>query len=229
MDFTIKDYFYKPIKINTLDSDILFWGCLHYGHDPCWPTPIWKRRGYSSSQEHDEGIINNWNVKANKNTIGFLLGDNTLGKSSKEKFVKLITNINFSRLYVMSGNHAAGWHNIFDTLEGNVWHINDKEVIFVPNYMEIIAKDQFIVLSHYPLVSWNMQRRGSFMIHSHCHGSLYPSNDASCSNGIGDILYKGKIIDIGVEVSPFPKNLKEIRKLLNDKEIFSNHRVENKN
>ena len=57
----VKGLFYQPVKVDAKNHQILFWGCLHYGHDPKWDIPIWKRRGFNSSAEHDEAIINNWN------------------------------------------------------------------------------------------------------------------------------------------------------------------------
>lgn len=179
---------------------------MHYKHDPSWEVPIWKARGYESCDHHASGIINNWNSKANENTIGFLLGDNIFGYNAEENLKNFLNSISFKRIYMMPGNHTAGWKQIFESIEGNVYRpCEDKEVIFVPNYLEAFVNGQEIVMSHYAIASWNRQSKGSFMIHSHSHGNLY-------KNEIGKILYKAKIIDVGVENCPSPISFGEIKK-----------------
>ena len=205
----MKEYFYKPVKEDTKEQNVLFWGCLHYGHDPDWNIPLWKNRGYNSCAEHDLGIVNNWNSKANQNTIGFLLGDNIFGHNAEERLKKFFQEIMFKKIYIMPGNHQAGWKQIFESVEENVYTEHGREVIFVPNYLEAVIGGQEIVMSHYPLASWNRQSKGSFMIHSHTHANLYKSE-------VGKILYKAKIIDVGVENCPFPMSLAEIKRKFRD-------------
>jgi calcineurin-like phosphoesterase family protein len=219
----MKNLFYKPVKINAKNHEILFWGCLHYGHDPKWEVPIWKSRGFNSSKEHDTGIISNWNSKANKNTIGFLLGDTMFGYGGAEKFTSLMKSLNFKKVYVMSGNHIAGWHQAFESVEDNVLQIDDKEVVFVPNYLEAYVNGQAIVASHYPLASWNGQGKNSIMIHSHTHSNLY-------NTPLGDILYKAKIMDVGVENCPFPISFGEIKSKFDKNSVsFDHHTSQTKN
>ena len=212
----MKDYFYKAIKENEKENNVLFWGCVHLDHlSEHWTIPIWKHRGYNSLEEYNLGLVNNWNSKANHNTVGFLLGDSIFGHNAEEKFIKFLKDISFKKLYVMPGNHQGGYKQIFESIEGNTYYPEeDKEVIFVPNYLEAIIGGQEIVMSHYPLASWNRQSKGSFMIHSHCHANLYKSE-------VGKILYKAKIIDVGVENCPHPISLAEVKKKFRDMENVS--------
>lgn len=219
----MKQLFYKPVRVDGKNHEILFWGCLHYGHDPKWEVPIWRRRGFNSSQEHDEGIINNWNSKATDKTTGFLLGDVMFGYGGEEKFKKLMSRLNFKRVFVMSGNHTAGWHQTFESLKDNTLYVDgnySREVIFVPNYLEAMVNGQAIVCSHYPLASWNGQGKGSFMLHSHCHSSLYNTK-------LGDILYKAKIIDVGVENCIYPISFGEIKSKFNNDTVSFDHHTSN--
>ena len=128
----MKGLFYQPVKVEAKNHQILFWGCLHYGHNPKWDVPIWRRRGFNSSEEHDEGIIRNWNSRATDKTVGFLLGDIMFGYGGEEKFNKLMSRLNFSRVFVMSGNHVAGWHQAFQSVDSNTLYVDgnhSKEVI----------------------------------------------------------------------------------------------------
>jgi calcineurin-like phosphoesterase family protein len=214
----MKGLFYQPVRVDAKNHDILFWGCLHYRHSPKWEIPIWKRRGYESSAEHDEGIIRNWNSKATEKTVGFLLGDVMFGYGGDQEFCNLMRRLKFQRVFVMSGNHHAGWKQAFESVKSNTLYIDGyhKEVIFVPNYLEAYVNGQPIVMSHYAIASWNGQGKGSWMLHSHSHGSLYGTD-------LGNILYKAKIMDVGVERHPFPATFGEIKSNFKDPIVSFDH------
>lgn len=218
----MKDLFYKPIKVNSKDENILFWGCLHHGHNPeKWDVPLWKRRGFDSVEEHDYIEIKNWNSRANQETIGFLLGDTVFGKGAAERLEILFNRLVFKDLYVMPGNHFSGWKQHFENCEYNTRLFGDedgyphKKVIFIPNYLEAFINGQAVVMSHYPILSFNGQGGGAWMLHAHTHGSLQNSE-------IGKLYYKNtKALEVSVEVNPFPLSFKEIRKELQNKEVKS--------
>jgi calcineurin-like phosphoesterase family protein len=221
----MKGLFYLPVRVEAKNHEILFWGCLHYRHNPKWEIPIWKRRGYESSAEHDEGIIRNWNSKATEKTVGFLLGDVMFGYGGDQEFCNLMRRLKFQRVFVMSGNHHAGWKQAFESVKSNTLYIDGyhKEVIFVPNYLEAYVNGQPIVMSHYAIASWNGQGKGSWMLHSHSHGSLYGTD-------LGNILYKAKIMDVGVERHPFPATFGEIKSNFNNPVVsFDHHTAETQN
>jgi calcineurin-like phosphoesterase family protein len=221
----MKSLFYQPVRVEAKNHEVLFWGCLHYRHNPKWEVPIWKRRGYESSAEHDEGIVRNWNSKATEKTVGFLLGDVMFGYGGEEEFVKLMNRLNFWRVFVMSGNHHAGWKQTFENLKDNTLYLDKcrKEVIFVPNYLEAYVNGQPIVLSHYAIASWNGQSKGAWMLHSHSHGSLYGTD-------LGNILYKAKIADVGVERFLYPPTFGEIKSHFKEDTVsFDHHTAETQN
>ncbi len=214
----MKGLFYQPVRVEAKNHEILFWGCLHYRHDPKWEVPIWKRRGYESSKAHDEGIVQNWNNKATENTTGFLLGDTMFGYGGEEEFIKLMNRLRFSRLFVMSGNHHAGWKQTFENLKDNTLYLDKchKQVIFVPNYLEAYVNGQPIVMCHYAIASWNGQGKGSWMLHSHSHGSLYGTD-------LGNILYTAKIMDVGVERLSSPVSFGSIKSVFKDEAVAFDH------
>jgi len=209
----MKDIFYKPVKVSSTDHDVLFWGCMHYGHDPKWDVPIWKTRGYDSSIEHDEGLIQNWNSKANSKTTGFLLGDTLFGYMGDERMLKLFNRLSFKELYILPGNHHAGYKQLIDTLPpDNVLVINsEKKVHFVPNYLEVVVNGQAIVCSHFPILSWNAQAKGAYHLFAHVHGNLGRSE-------LGRLyLSTGLNHEVSVEVNPFPLTFGEIRAIMRAK------------
>jgi len=203
----MKDIFYKPVKVSSTDHDVLFWGCMHYGHDPKWDNPIWKLRGYNSSAEHDEGLIKNWNSKANKNTIGFLLGDTIFGHNADERMLKLFNRLNFKELYILPGNHQAGYKQILDSLHENVLNVDghEKLIHFVPNYLEAVVNGQAIVMCHYPILSFNGMAKGAYHIYAHVHGNLGRSE-------LGRLYQNtGLTYEVSVENCPSPITFGELR------------------
>lgn len=211
----MKDLFYKPIKETGKDGDFLFWCCMHSGHDPKWEIPLWERRGYNSAEEHSVGILNAWNRKANQDTVGFLLGDTIFGMNGEERLRKLFADMTFKRLYCMSGNHQAGWRQVFESCPENIYKINDnKEVIFVPNYLEAYVNGQTIVMHHYPILSWNGMSNGAWMLFGHVHGSLTHSE-------LGRMYLEkaGKVLEVSVETAPEPLTFGEIRATMRTKGV----------
>lgn len=202
----MKILFYKPIKLTLEDYNVCFWSDTHFGHRcESWENPLWKIRGFDTLQQHDTMLMQRWNEVSTTNTTFFHLGDFIFGFDTIERFKTILNQVNFKTLYIMPGNHCSGWKQNFEFLHGNIMHLdNEKKVYFVPNYLEAIINNQPIVMSHYPLASHNGQAKGSWMLHGHCHSNLYKSE-------LGPILYKAKIIDVGVENSPKPKTLKDLK------------------
>lgn len=212
----MKSFFYKPVFETAKNHQILFWGCLHYKHNPGWEIPIWKMRGFNSSEEHDLAIVQNWNNKASEETIGFLLGDIVFGRDAESHLRFLADNLKYSKLYVMSGNHQAGWKQLFESVDENVYKASHGgELIFVPNYLEAYVNGQAIVMSHYPILSWNGQGKGSWMLFSHVHGSLGKSD-------IGKLyISRGYSREVSVEMAPSPLTYGEIHAEMRQKKWFS--------
>lgn len=208
----MKSLFYRPIKVVAPEHDICFWSDTHFNHR-CehWEIPLWKARGFSSVEEHNEGLISRWNSKANEETVFFHLGDFIFGYNSIDNFKNIIQRVNFKELYIMSGNHNSGWKQVFEEQRGNIWHITaHKKVIFVPNYIEIVANGQMIAASHYPLLSFNGQSNGGYCLYGHVHGNLI-------KNEIGQLYAKAKTMEVTVEAEPFPVTLQEVHRCMRSK------------
>jgi calcineurin-like phosphoesterase family protein len=205
----LKDLFYKPVKVKADPKEVLFWGCLHANHDPKWKVPLWKMRGFDSVLDHRETLIQRWNEVANENTVGFLLGDTMFGAGGKEAFEELLNRLSFKTLYLPAGNHYAGWHQSFSGVDENVLDLGGKQVVFTPNYFEAFVNGQAVCLSHYPVLSWNGQGGGSYMLYSHVHGTLVKSE-------LGR-LYKNskmKCYEVSVEENDYPINFADLRKFM---------------
>ena len=204
-------------------DNVFFLGDPHFGHR-CehWETPLWRSRGYESVDEHDIDILARCNAKFNEKTNAFILGDFLFGLDGLQRLKAYFDRLNFRRLFLMPGNHYAGFKQLVEdpgvTWQGKnlfgIYKVNaTKEVIIIPNYFEVYIEHQPIVLSHYPIVSWNGQAKGSWMIHGHCHGNLYKSAAAH--------IYDAKIIDVGFDVWKTPLSFNDIRERFKDKQDLS--------
>jgi len=205
----LKSLIFEPLKIKANSENILFWGCLHHNHDPKWPVPIWKTRGYNSAAECDAALIQNWNNKANSETIGFLLGDTVFGDPTGEKLTELMENLSFKTMFICAGNHFSGFKQILQNIEGNEWVLGDKTIIFCPNYFEAFVNGQAVTLSHYPILSWNGQAKGSFSLFSHVHDNLERSAVGAAYSNSG-----ARSLEVSVEKFNSPPNFKEISDIL---------------
>ena len=155
-----------------------------------------------------------------------MLGDNAFGYGAEKRLAELLDNMVYKRLYVMSGNHYAGWKQLFEASESNIhFSKNGGAVIFVPNYLEMYINGQPIVASHYPMISWNGMSTGSWHLFGHVHGSLVNSE-------LGRMYLEkaGKALEVSVEVSPQPWTFGEIREIMRNRDVEKiDHHDENTN
>lgn len=216
----MKYLFYRPIKISSKDEDVCFWSDTHFNHAcPHWPIPLWKARGFSSIEEHNRILIQRWNQKSNENTTFFHLGDFLFGMDSKTNFKSFINQLNFKTLYIMPGNHFSGWNHVFEEQKSNVWDVNSaKRVVFVPNYIEASFNGQMVVMSHYPILSFNGQSKDAICLYGHVHGNL-------SKNPIHKLYSEAKTYEVTVESTSSPVNLKQIRTAFKNRQavVFDHH------
>jgi calcineurin-like phosphoesterase family protein len=215
----MKDLFYKQLQIQDKEDNVFFWSDMHLGHAcKSWPEPLYAKRGFRTLEEHDATLIKRWNETASFDAVVFNLGDMMFGYNGLERMMSCFEMLNFKTMYLMFGNHIAGTHQVFESVENNVLEVNsEKQVIFCPNYLEININGHICILSHYPIASYNKQNKGAYMIHGHCHGNLYPTD-------VGKILYQYRIIDVGVERFERPVSFNQIKHTLkNNKDNFDRH------
>lgn len=223
----MKDLFYKPVKISAKDEDILVWGCTHFNHScEAWAEPIWKQRGYDSLEKHDLGLITNWNVKASDQTVGFILGDVIFGKDGEKNLLHILNRLTFKELFLLPGNHTSGWKQVFSSCAENVLDLGHKKVIFVPNYLECFVNGKSVVMSHYPILSWNGQAKGSYMLFSHVHGHLEES-----VLGKAYLETKCRALEMSVEKWASPPTFGDIRRVLESRTpvTFDHHTANTQN
>lgn len=214
----MKDLFYKPIKLDEKEDNVFFWSDLHLGHR-CngWERPLYVQRGFQTLEEHDSTLVNRWNEKISFNSVAFNLGDMLFGNNGFQRLNNYFEMLNFKTMYLLFGNHTAGTKQVFENIEGNVLQVNsEKQVIFCPNYIEVLINGIPFILSHYAIASFNKQGKGAFMIHGHSHGNLYNSE-------LGKLLYQARVLDVGVENCSHPISMREIKNKFKKEPISFDH------
>ena len=140
---------------------IYFTADLHYKHDKEF---IWKKRGFSSIEEHDEKLLYELNNLTELDTL-YILGDVSFGKDALKNSLELLSTLR-CMTYVIRGNHDKKLFNVKPKM---------GLVRFVDSHiLEETICGQKMVLSHYPLVSWHQSHYGSWHIHGHVHGQKLP-------------------------------------------------------
>ena len=104
-----ENYFWKPLKIGPA-SKTFVWSDTHFGHkSENWDVPLWKKRGFNSIEDHDDVIIARWNKTIPRDGVVFHLGDIMFGPNGKERLIDILDKLQFKTLYLMGGNHHAGY------------------------------------------------------------------------------------------------------------------------
>lgn len=153
----------------------------HYGH-----TNIIKHcnRPFKSVGEMDLELIKRFNKKVGTNDITIHAGDFCWCKSYKEAVEKYISKLNGNHIFV-KGSH-------------------DRWLPKSAKYMwRKLIGNQFIVVCHYTLRTWERSHYGSWNLYGHSHGRLIPMENQ---------------YDVGVDCNNFyPISLIEIKQILDDK------------
>jgi calcineurin-like phosphoesterase family protein len=221
----------KEQRIKQTDNcKVYFSSDFHLNHSPKWPIPIWKGRGFESVTEMNDAIIKSINSSVRSTDILFFLGDFVLN-CSESQFEEFLSRINCQNIYMLFGNHNSCVWNVYqrevtkwsnwneeglqpgagdlDTLVPicEVYPFRYRNVIFIGNYAEVIVDRRIFVITHYPIHSWNNQKRGSIHLYGHQHCENNPQG--------------GRRMDVGWDRDKRPYSADEIWNKLSNIPILS--------
>lgn len=142
-------------------NEIFFTSDTHFGHQPEF---LWKPRGFSSIEEMDETIIENWNKVVKPNDIVYHLGDTMLNDNvcGLECFKRLN-----GQIFLIYGNHDTDARKdlLFTELHGKMlggWYA------WLFKYGKLS-----IYMSHYPTLTANYDEKHFnqhvLSLHGHTH------------------------------------------------------------
>lgn len=178
------------------------WFCSdpHYNHkNICRGISTWNSgstRDFKTLEEMNIRLVENINSVVSENDTLFCLGDWSFGGPGSIKEFR--DKINCKNINLILGNHDK--HISKDNLLLNV----------VGHYLELEVDGLKLVLSHYPIASWNGLHRGSIHLFGHCH---LPSEYK---------IREGRSMDIGFDGNDMmPYSMKSIMDIMENQPISS--------
>ena len=200
----------------TKYNDVKCWvvSDLHLGHNKEF---IWGKRGYSSVEQHDRGIIAKINEMVGPNDVLFSLGDFCLNTDTKQ-FDTYLSQITCQNIKLIWGNHPNPIYKIYRQLIAAEYQRDDIEVYpyryrnvdIIGYHYECTIKGKYVVMNHFPIAIWENMKEGSYMLCGHSHYS-YPSTRAECTNGL--------TLDCGWDGHAAPLLFDDIVRIMNKKNI----------
>ena len=173
---------------------IWFTSDTHFGHKNILK---YTDRPFSSVEEMDEILIENWNNRIEKDDEVYHLGDVAL--CSPKKLREILARLN-GKIYLIRGNHDKSAEACRDRFE------------WIKDYYELEISDpeghkekQLIVLFHYAMRVWQASHYGTYHLYGHSHGEL-PDDPNALS------------FDVGVDCHNYaPINYDEIKSIMKSK------------
>ena len=154
---------------------IFFTSDTHYWHKNV--IEIYKRPFQDLEAMH-EAMINRWNAKIRPEDEVWHLGDFFF--CGTQKSVEILKRLN-GRKNLILGNHDYGNNALKSKLEWGTEHFFESVQHYKNLKVQLDYEDeneekqqyvQSIVLSHFPILSWDRMAHGSWHLHGHCHGSI---------------------------------------------------------
>ena len=171
----------KKLSFHTHRERVLFTADLHVGHNKPF---IINPRQYTTIDEAMTHTRETIYGQLRPDDILFNLGDAVIGAGEKTmEYANEIANFPCGHQYFIWGNHNAGMQQLYDNelqrlglVPGEVdlypLTLPNGRFTFLGHYAEIYVDSVPVVMSHYPLASWNHMSKGSYMLHGHCHRNL---------------------------------------------------------
>jgi len=189
-------------------TKVHFCSDLHFNHAN---IILYANRPYSSVEEMNESLIDNWNAVVKPEHIVYILGDFAFAKQDVIK--KFAIRLNGTKHLVM-GNHDKLIRNNQDAFINK--NKGDNFFSSIQEYKEININGQHICLFHFAMRSWHRSHHGSYALFGHSHGSLEPL---------------GKSVDVGVDAKFItdeyrPVSFEEVKYFMDkrDIEIVDHHK-----
>jgi len=194
-----------------LGVDTVFGSDWHTNHKAPF---IYEPRGFTSQEAHDEALIERMNKKVPEGAVLVNAGDFALKDPDGSVTESVLSRLHFKILYV-NGNHPSGVKQLYKKaliaagVPGGLeaYPVTWGNITFVGKMFECQIANQLIVVTHYPMLTWEGSGDGSWNLHGHEHNSLPDSLGA-------------KRLDVGVDRFPNGISFSELQALMQTKSIF---------
>ena len=160
----------------------------HFGHENIIRM---CHRPFNNIEQMNKKIIENWNSKIKGNDHVYILGDMFFRCKDPEQILRVLKG----KKHLIVGNHD-GWAKN---------HELQKYFVSIDNYLEFSDGKNYLVLSHYPMLSYHHEKhKNTYMIHGHIHADT----DA---NFFPLLANRERILNAGVDINDFfPVTIEEL-------------------
>lgn len=198
-----------------------FFSDPHYNHvNICRGVSNWsddsKTRPFLNLEDMNGAIVHNINSYVKEDDILFCLGDWSFnGFDSIREFRN---RINCKNVHLIYGNHDEKIIKNQDNIQeifSSCNHYLELQVSFhdssdLEKQLTGALTRRTIILSHFPICSWNFMSRGAYHLFGHVH---LPQHER---------IREGKAMDVGMDGNFFaPYNFREIKMLLDRQPIHN--------
>ena len=136
-------------------ANVFFIADTHFGHAN---VLRFCARPFSSVEEMDEKLIENWNAKVKGNDTVFVIGDMFYRCENAAQILRRLKG----KKHLILGNHDRSWMDQVDL---------EDYFIGVDRILDLSDGERGYTLCHYPMLQWPHQKR-TFMIHGHIHNDV---------------------------------------------------------
>ncbi len=194
------------MKIDISSDKVFFSSDFHLDHSNMagpkvskWPKGY---RDFDSLREMNTKILQELNDQVPHDGVLFFLGDLCFGRTNKAGVKYWRDQINCSNVYWVLGNH--------DKIT------SASRFEYIGDYLSGYVNGQYIVMTHYPLLSWHWAYRlSSWNLHGHCHAApeIQKANASVRRLDVGIDSYKEHYGDYGIFSFEQIKEIMDSKKL----------------
>lgn len=179
---------------------------FHYGHvNICRGVSKWKypdgsvavdrTRQYDSVEEMNKVIVDNINACVGEDDVLIFVGDWAMG--GFENIAELRKKLKCKEIHFVNGNHDQHIRKNKNNYQSLFTSVCDYLILTIEYYDSTITGNQTkvigwyqIIISHFPIQSWENLNKGAIHLHGHCHL-------------MGDKRFgRGRKMDIGIDGHP---------------------------
>jgi len=135
----------------------------HFGH-ALMLKPEACARPYSTTDEMDQRLIDNWNAVVHPRDTVWHLGDFAM-RPDDRRVAQIFHALNGTKKLIIGNHDTDRQGNLLPSLKRLPWAA-------VAHAAEITHEGQRIMLSHYAGYIWNAQHRGAYQAFGHSHGKV---------------------------------------------------------
>ena len=127
---------------------------LHFFHKNIL---LYDSRPFASVEDMNAEMVRRWNSVVKNNDTVYVLGDMFFKNRPTDEIISILNELN-GKKGLIKGNHDE-------------WLSEDNKKYFdgIYNYLEVTDNGKNIVLSHYPILSYNGSFEGGYEFYGHVH------------------------------------------------------------